>query len=603
MAMRGSSVTFGLFKPNIAIDAAGRVLALKQVDWNALADIVNQTAELPKTGRSSPWRRKKCDERHPSCSRCDRTRSHCVWPPKPASGFFLDIHELSNIAPLDLGINDSTYGIGSAMSLSEPYSHLDKSHSTDPILWEFSALANYTSTGALFSSSSAIGSLGEPMMGASYYVKPNLDDTKILATRMWEYAQDFGPQIIWPPEGLESCDELDPEGAITTFRQSVTALTQRVSPEPLFHDVCYFYSVFLTRIFYDYALIPGSLIKWIYQRFNTSSTSKHAMLATAALFRSDYERSKMTASLRACAKELYSLAIRHLTHDLEDTHLSPREKLTGLVEIMNFEYHSGRLSDYYSHGALALPLVKAVLGKDNLDLLSIRGIDMFDVNFWVWCDILDSMATSRPTRLKYETDLDRAAQPGTEESGACEDKGVEWIYGCPNIVAVLLARTSSLRHAKISEEEKQFQGGELEQLLRNWQLRPLGARDPLLRVTRVGAQEVWRHAGILYVHHALLNSNSTNPLVKESVKNIIKIASTLKPGGTPDSFLAVPYFIAGFYAITEKDRYTLRSRLVSSGNGCFLRNLASNLGELWKETDSTGRLTSWSEKQPPRIAF
>ncbi|KAG8696909.1 hypothetical protein FRC11_000397, partial [Ceratobasidium sp. 423] len=409
---------------------------------------------------------------------------------------------------------------------------------------------------------------------------------------MWEYAQDFGPRIVCPPGGFANSDELDPEGAIPTFRQSVTALTQRIAPEPLFQDVCYFYSTFLIRIFYDYALIPGSFADWIYQRFNTSNTSKYAMLSTAALFRSDFERSIMTPTWRACAKELYSLAIRQLTHDLEDARLSPREKLTGLVEVMNYEYHSGRFSDYYSHGILAVPLVKAIVGSDTIDFLNIRGIHMFDVNFWAWCDILDSMATSRPTWFKYESDLERAAQPGTEESGACEDKGIEWIYGCPNVVAVLLARTSSLRHAKLPEEEKWLQGAELEQLIRNWQLQPVGARGPLLRVTRVGAQEVWRHAGILYVHHAILKSDPSHPSVRDSVKNIIKIASMLKPGGTPDSFLVVPYFLAGFYATTQKDRYTLKSRVLNSGNGQFLRLLASNLEELWKETDSTGRLTS-----------
>ncbi|KDN40035.1 hypothetical protein RSAG8_08356, partial [Rhizoctonia solani AG-8 WAC10335] len=509
-------------------------------------------------------KRKKCHERRPLCSRCDRTLSHCVWPSlKPASDFFLDINVISNVVPLDtadVGTNNSARSgsrTDSATSLSEPHSHLDKplSIAHEEQVWGLTALANSKSDrethslslGSSFPSSSMVGSFGEPAIVASAarYMTPNLGDTRNLATRMWECAQDFGPQTIWLPESLENCDEPDPEGVIPILkknRQSFMALTQRASPEPLFQDVYYFYSTFLTRIFYDYALIPGSLVKWVYQRFNTSAASKCAILGTAALFRSDYERSIMTASWRAYAKELYSLAILQLTRDLEDTQLSPREKLTGLVEIMNYEYHSGQLSDYYFHGTLAVPLVKSILGTDTLDLLNIRGIDRFDVNFWAWCDILDSMATSRPTWFKYETDLDRAAQPGTEESGACEDKGIEWIYGCPNILAVLLARTSSLRHANILEEERQSQGAELEQIIRKWQLCPLGARDSLLRVTRVGAQEVWRHAGILYVHHAILKSDSRHPLARESVKNIIKIASTLKPGGTPDSFLAVPYY-------------------------------------------------------------
>lgn len=57
----------------------------------------------------------------------------------------------------------------------------------------------------------------------------------------------------------------------------------------------------------------------------------------------------------------------------------------------------------------AVPLVKAVIGGDTIDLLKLGGEHMFDVNMWAWCDILDSMATCCPTRLKYESDLERAA--------------------------------------------------------------------------------------------------------------------------------------------------------------------------------------------------
>ncbi|CAE6438290.1 unnamed protein product [Rhizoctonia solani] len=425
---------------------------------------------------------------------------------------------------------------------------------------------------------------------------------KSLALRMWEYAHDFGPRIIWPPEGCVNCDELDPEGMAPTFRQSIVALSQTTPAELEFQDVCHFYSNFLSRIFYDYSL-TDTITKWLFRRFHASTTSKYGALALAALYRSDYQKSMLATSWRADAKKLYSLAILQFPHDLEDAGLSPWAKLTGLLGIMDFEYHTGQLSKYYSHVTQAAPLIKAIVGSDTIDLFNLRGEQMFDVSMWVWCDILDSMATSRSTRVKYESDLERAVQPGTEESGACEDKGLEWLYGIPNAFAVILARTSALRDAKLSEEEKASKGAELEQLIRNWQIRLLETKGSRLRVARMGAQEIWRHTAILYVHHAVFKSNSSHHVVRDSVKNIIKIASTLEPGGNPDSFLHIPYFIAGFYALTPKDRYNMKSRLIGCGNALYLRVLARNLDELWHETDSAGRLTSWSEKKPPRLAF
>jgi hypothetical protein len=55
MAVTGFSVA--LFKPNVAVDAMGRVLVLTESDWNALADLASQTTNLPETGAFlNQWR-------------------------------------------------------------------------------------------------------------------------------------------------------------------------------------------------------------------------------------------------------------------------------------------------------------------------------------------------------------------------------------------------------------------------------------------------------------------------------------------------------------------------------------------------------------------
>jgi hypothetical protein len=160
------------------------------------------------------------------------------------------------------------------------------------------------------------------------------------------------------------------------------------------------------------------------------------------------------------------------------------------------------MSNYYAHGAQAAHLVEVILGSDTIDLLNLRGEQAFDLCCFVWCDILDSMSTSRPTRFKYISDLEHVTQ-----ADIGPDSGIEWIYGCPNVLAVLLARTTALRHAQLSNEEAALQGSELAQMIRTWQFRRVEAIGSLLRVSRIAAQEIWRHAAILYVHHvsSLLN--------------------------------------------------------------------------------------------------
>ncbi|CAE6416758.1 unnamed protein product [Rhizoctonia solani] len=570
-------------------------------------------------------KRKKCSENWPVCSRCARTGSHCIWPPpQPISTLGLDssmdlsmLESITSLAPMGTQIENFATSSLAANPIRvdpTPQLHTDESlllhRNSNP--WD---LNNFTSSENLglpnsmpmgLSSSTALTNLSAHGANIGTLSRicavPGPRVTKSLAIRMWEYAHEFGPRIIWPPESCANCDELDPEEVAPTFRRSIMALGQMAPTGLEFQDVCNYYSNFLTRIFYDYSL-TDTTAKWVFRRFHASTSSKYGTLALAALYRSDYQKSMLATSWRAEAKELYSLAVLQFPRDLEDPGLSPWAKLTGLLGIMDFEYHTAQLSKYYAHVTEAVPLIKAIIGGDTIDLFNLRGEQMFDVSMWVWCDILDSMATSRSTRIKYESNLERAAQPGTEESGACEDKGLEWLYGIPNAFAVILARTSALRDAKLSEEEKASKGAELEQLINNWQIRLLGTKGSRLRVGRMGAQEIWRHTALLYVHHAIFKSKPSHPIVKNSVKNIIKIASTLEPGGNPDSFLHIPYFIAGFYAVSQKDRYTMKSRLIGCGNALYLRVLARNLDELWQETDSAGRLTSWSEKKPPRLAF
>ncbi|KAH7342137.1 fungal-specific transcription factor domain-containing protein [Rhizoctonia solani] len=202
------------------------------------------------------------------------------------------------------------------------------------------------------------------------------------------------------------------------------------------------------------------------------------------------------------------------------------------------------------------------------------------------------LATSRPTHFTYESDLGSPEQT----SILSDDKGVEAIFGCPNVIAVLLARTTSLRHVRVSAEEKAQRGMDLEKLIRDWQFDLARAKRSCMRVARVAVQEIWRHAAILYVHHAIFKSHPNNLTVQGSVKNIIKISSTIPPGGNLDCFLQPTYFIAGAFATFQRERYALKGRILGSGNERYLRDLAIVLEEIWEETDKTGRLSSWSKK-------
>ncbi|CAE6432816.1 unnamed protein product [Rhizoctonia solani] len=545
-------------------------------------------------------KRKKCDEMLPICSRCSKVDAECIWPsshhhaPDPRVGLTFDNLQVSNkvfqvaSGSMEPAPKPVVPEIDQSCSFAGPRAHMG-THSGSPGFtqaWNTSGgsapSVNYYDTNSIL------------VVDECRFVHTG---TLATGSKLWEYSQEYGPKVIWPPTTDEKgC--FDPEGIMPQVQQSISML--RITDEPIFQDVRDFFTTFLTRFYYDYAAIYENLHVRIRRRFEASSTLKQGMLGMAALFRSNYGQSIVPASMRNYAKELHKIASHTLQLELENDSITPWVKLAGLWELMNYEYFDGNLSSYYRHLNQAASIVRLATGSNNIDLLKLSGEKTFDLRCFAWCDILSSMALSRPTLLNYESDIHN---PPQSTDFADPDKGVEWIFGCPDVLTILLARTSALRHARVSPEEKMAHGREIQQLMQDWRFQPVLAQNSALRVARLAAQEIWRHAAILYVHQSVFKSNSGHPVVKNSVKNIIQIASTLARGMNPDCFVAVPYFIAGSFAVTPKDRYTLRSRILTSGNENFLRNLVAALDDLWKETDATGNLTSWSKQHPPRIMF
>jgi hypothetical protein len=160
------------------------------------------------------------------------------------------------------------------------------------------------------------------------------------------------------------------------------------------------------------------------------------------------------------------------------------------------QYYSGNLPLYYQHLQQAAYLVRMIVGGNAVDLPTLTGEQNLDVRIFSWCDILSSMALSRPTLLNYEPSVDAAPRRDLIISYTA---GLEEVFGCPDALVAVIARISTLRHTQLSHIEKMMQAGDIEQQIRSWQSRPVRAKHPVLGVARLGVQEIWRHAIILYL--------------------------------------------------------------------------------------------------------
>lgn len=393
-------------------------------------------------------------------------------------------------------------------------------------------------------------------------------------------------------------DNEDPDAKELQIKLRMTINALGTIQDPDFYELCQFYSIFLTRHIYDYSAVEHDFISVSHRRLTTSASARHAMTGLTFLFRANYDQSHLATPLRRYAGQRYQLALYALQADLANCYLSPVTKLVGLAEILIYDYYSGNFPFYYQRLRLAASLVHQVVGSRTLDVTTMSGDNTIDVRIFSWCDILSSMAMSRPTLFNYRTNID-----SSQRNHYPPDVGLEWLSGCPDTLAITLARISNLRHSNLSQFNKLVEATRIEQTVLSWSGLPQGTNRSLQVVSRMAVQEIWRHTALLYLHQAIYKSNAEHCTVQNSMKQIIRLSSTFKAGQNPDCFLAVPYFIAASFAISPQNRSYLRTRLLGCGNEQYLRDLANTLDQLWRETDTTGCHTTWSTKQPPSFIF
>ncbi|KAJ1307416.1 hypothetical protein OPQ81_001518 [Rhizoctonia solani] len=412
--------------------------------------------------------------------------------------------------------------------------------------------------------------------------------------------------VARPHEGLlladDEEDDIDPEGLLAEVERSMRSI--KLDSGEHLTELYDFYLMFFSRLVFEPVRIYQNLASVLLERFQTSEVMRHSMLAIAYLYRSLYDRAVEPTALQSHAQRLHEMASKQLQSDIQNPQVPPSVKLSGIIEVLFFEYSSGGCNSYYRLLEQAKPYVQTLVGGNVIDFMSLRGKQTFDIRIFAWCDILSAMALSRPTLFTYETNIDHMLIVDPDNPILIpldDDVGLEWMVGCPNVMIVLMARISALRDMAVSQQEKIARSEAIEKSIRAWQARPSPTTNSFLKVVRMSAQEIWRHAMILFLYHAIHKVGPLHRVIKDAVRQIISLAQTIPAGRNPDIFLPVPYFLAGAACISRKDRMFLRSRLAGCGKERALLDLVAVLDDIWKEMDETGNSVDWSARAAPAM--
>ncbi|KAF8609208.1 hypothetical protein BDV93DRAFT_550748 [Ceratobasidium sp. AG-I] len=391
----------------------------------------------------------------------------------------------------------------------------------------------------------------------------------------------------WPPKAQEALETL------TQCQDDLNLVQTRNS-----------YAMCVIRYCFDPSRAFQNLVTSVQQRSLASEATKQAMLGVAALFRSYNDPSIPPVVLRKHADQLAAAAGKMVQLDMHRPEIPLVMKLAAMSELLWYNYYAGNLVEYYKYLEQATSIVRTLLGPNTLDFHVLSGDETVDIRILAWCDILSAVALSRPTKLSYHFNFDRLLRDNLEGRDTSDGNGgLEWMVGCPDIFTMLMVEVVNLTHSPIPHVDKIGRASKIEATIWAWQVRPGDVDNSVLRMRRMSAQEIWRHTVILYLHKAIYQANPSSEVARKSVKQITNLASILPAGHSPDCLMAVPYFIAGTFSVTPKDRHFFRTRLLKCGNEGYLRVLVVRLDDIWKQADDTGRFTDWSTNKPSNIMF
>ncbi|KAJ1311729.1 hypothetical protein OPQ81_010199 [Rhizoctonia solani] len=556
-------------------------------------------------------KRKKCDEIKPVCGRC-KGGEDCIWPTshlaskaasapsrlpriqprplldlKPAGKFASPIATAPTSAPRE---NKST-------SNRHPYELNGGCLNMFPevaIEGVFHGFAPYPSVDFIPPASNTLGFLlglgtsqlaptsptfgiqePEPPLGLEY-------GTLLPALKILEFActNEDGPNVILDEdeeEAFKTAEWLPGALQLTNLCLSLELTNQQ---RPQWSSIIDSYFTFFVRYSYDPSNLPIYMGDLVAHHFQIESV-RLGMLGTSLLFYSFLNPGLPQAPLRKHANELIDAAAAALQDPwiLRD------------------------LGAYMRCIEKALPIVQKLVGAAPVSIHKLYGLETVDIRLFAWSDVFSAMATSRPTRLVYDCNVDillRRNQEGPDSPFL--DRGLEWLSGLPDAFLLLTIQILNLKHAPISPTDRITQAAKIEAALRGWKVWPSDIANSVMRVQRVSAQEIWRHSTILYLYQAIYKATPSQEVVQDSVKQIVKLASTLRPGHNPDCLLYIPYFLAGTFAASAKDRQFIRDRLMRYGVGTYMKMLAKALDEIWEQSP-IHRHVDWTSRNPPLVIF
>ncbi|CAE6468895.1 unnamed protein product [Rhizoctonia solani] len=446
----------------------------------------------------------------------------------------------------------------------------------------------------------ALLSLGEPLANDNPAISSSPHDPGSASNR--SQSQSMDPVVGQDPGCINGND--DPE-CIESILCGQLVLDHKLESNSL-PFALHSYAVWMRRNLFDPSRAAARTRDYVIRHFAESNESRFRTILIANIFRSIATNPiidlsylpKISALKMIIHKTLADSAKRKLNPSRE---IQIRESIRALEQTIEL-FAAVRYEPLHICLQLmreAAPVFRRACPEPMNQLVHLPGILIHpnaNMRHYPVMDVYFSIITGLPTNLKYDTSL----RTPIDSSVLYIDNhlGLSWLYGQPDRITLILARTNSLYQDFGTSVDARIIR-EIEQDIRSFKANYGNSPDPSLLVIRLIVQECWRQVAYIYLYMTLCNANTLDTRVRIAQQRLMKLINDTKPTPALDMYLAPCLGIVGVATRepTEREAMLLRLRGLpecSRPESCF-SSCIQILKELWRQTDSEDRPAMWSD--------
>ncbi|CAE6426541.1 unnamed protein product [Rhizoctonia solani] len=233
----------------------------------------------------------------------------------------------------------------------------------------------------------------------------------------------------------------------------------------------------------------------------------------------------------------------------------------------------------------------------SVPLSTILTSEAHELAYFALIDCASATAFGLPQQVEYDTTIH--SSPGYYSSH-------QWAHSSPTEFQLVLADINACRDGSPNARDWR----DIENWLLAWQSRSgeHAFTDSWMTVAWYAVQESWRLALLAYLYLAVCDTPSDDVRVQSCIKQVLQVIGTLKQREPPDANLSffIQYLIVGICARSESHRKIVRDKL-SAFNVTKLWSMRASdfvpvLDHLWHGAAAGGRPIKWSDYMRSREA-